>query len=218
LAVGFDSRLGNDMLQGSAAFSELANRLGLVVQFADALGGAGSPIKSSRIRGLVEAGDMRGAGRLLGHPYFVLSPVVHGKGKGTERLALPTANLILPPEKLVPPVGVYAALAEVAGQFFPAATCVMSPELWQATPLEIGSSGVPSGIAADQSIVETHLIGFTGDLYGNMLTLHFLERLRGWQAFTAVSALQTQIAADIELTRSICQQHGLAVQYGDAPA
>jgi riboflavin kinase/FMN adenylyltransferase len=153
------------------------------------------------------------AERLLGHPYFMLGPVIHGKGQAADRLDLPTANLLLPPDKLPPAVGIYAALAEVDGRFYPAATCVMTALHWHSTPLEIGAGTVPASLTPDQYVVESHLLDFSGDLYGSSLTLHFVQRLRGWIDFADTRSLQQQIAADLAATREVCQGHGLAVEY-----
>lgn len=202
--AGYDSAIGSDLVRGEAAFAELCARLGLELEFVAPFELEGGEVKSSRVRLLVEQGEMQQAAQLMGHPYFVLGPVVHGKGKGAERLDVPTANLILPPDKLPPPVGIYAALAEVDGRFYPAATCVMTAQLWHSTPLEIGSSGIPPGMSADQPVVETHLLDFTGNLYGDTLTLHFLEKLRDWQDFTDTALLQATIQRDIEQTRAVC--------------
>jgi riboflavin kinase/FMN adenylyltransferase len=216
VVAGYDSRIGSDMVQGREGYGELCRRLGLSLHFVEPFTLQGAEVKSSRVRALVEAGDVATAERLLGHPYFVLGPVVHGKGKGADRLDVPTANLVLPPDKLPPAVGIYAALAEVEGRFYPAATCVMTALHWHNTPLEIGISGVPPSLTPDQYVVETHLLDFSGDLYGSSLTLHFLERLRGWQDFADTAALQARIAEDIAQTREVCARHGMAVEYAHA--
>jgi riboflavin kinase/FMN adenylyltransferase len=209
LAVGYDTHLGSDMVSGEFALRQLCRRLGMELAYAPPYEADGAPVKSRLIRGLVADGDVADAARLLGHPYFVMGPVVRGKGRGAPELGLPTANLLLPREKLPPEVGVYACVAEVDGTHYPAATCVMTSQLWQSTPLELGSGAVPPlMLDADQQIVETHLIGYSGDLYGSTLILHFIERLRGWMEFGSVEALQQQIQLDIQATRSAAAQMG----------
>jgi riboflavin kinase/FMN adenylyltransferase len=213
LVAGYDSRIGSDMVCGKEGYRELCQRLGLSLSYVQPFTQEGGEVKSSRVRALVEAGDVATAETLLGHPYFILGPVVHGKGKGADRLDVPTANLILPPDKLPPAVGIYATLAELDGKFYPAATCVMTALHWHNTPLEIGSAGIPPGLAPDQHVVETHLLDFAGDLYGSSLTLHFLQRLRDWQDYSDTATLQAQIAVDIAQTRGVCAAHGMAVEY-----
>jgi riboflavin kinase/FMN adenylyltransferase len=83
----------------------------------------------------------------------------------------------------------------------------MTALLWHSTPLEIGAGGVPPGMAADQPVVETHLLDFSGDLYGSSLTLHFLARLRDWKDFSDTASLQAQIADDIVRTRAVCADY-----------
>jgi riboflavin kinase/FMN adenylyltransferase len=208
LALGYDTRLGSDMVSGEFALTQLARRLGLELAFVPPYLDHEQAVKSSRIRGLVADGAVAEAADLLGHPYFLMGPVVHGKGRGAEDLAIPTANLVLPREKLPPDVGVYAAVAETDGAFYPAATCVMTAQHWQSTPLELGRGAVPLLLSADQHIVETHLIGYSGNLYGSTLILHFLDRLRGWQDFSAVDALAGQIQRDITATVAMVERSG----------
>jgi riboflavin kinase/FMN adenylyltransferase len=144
----------------------------------------GEIVSSSRIRAQIEAGDMEDARRCLGVPYMVEGEVVKGDQRG-RTLGFPTANLV-PDERLVTPGnGVYAAFANG----HPAAVNVGT------RPTFDSDLGV---------LIETFLIDFDGDLYGQDLRVAFVERLRPELAFDDVDALVEQMHADVEDARRIC--------------
>ena len=129
----------------------------------------GETVSSSQIRGLVAAGEVKEAMAFLGGPFLFEGEVMHGDKRGRE-LGMPTANLVPDDRFVCPGHGVYAAWA--AGQ--PAAVNV----------------GVRPTFATGRGLlVEAHLIGFDGDIYGETLRIAFLERLRGERAFESVDAL-----------------------------
>jgi len=215
LCIGYDSRLGCDQVTGHAGFTELARRLSLDLVFVEALTDGGQPVKSQRVREHVCRGEMPLARRLLGHPYFVLSEVQRGKGKGRARLGVPTANLTLPPSKLAPPAGVYACIGQVGGRSYPAAVCVMSAAQHVHTALEHGESepGQPPG--SNSAVIEAHLIGYDGSIYGQELRLDFIERLREWRDFDTPEALHAQIERDIADTLAVVGQEPGVLEDGD---
>jgi riboflavin kinase/FMN adenylyltransferase len=144
----------------------------------------GETVSSSRVRAEIAAGDMEAARRCLGVPYMVEGKVVKGDRRGRE-LGFPTANIV-PDERLVTPGhGVYAAFANG----HPAAVNVGT------RPTFDSDLGV---------LIETYLIDFAGDLYGQTLRVAFVERLRPELAFHDVDALVTQMHADVEDARRIC--------------
>ena len=143
----------------------------------------GQPVSSTRIRELVTTGDVRGAAKLLGGPFIVQGPVVHGEKRGRE-LGYPTANIV-PREGFVAPAnGVYAGWANQ----HPAAINVGVRPTFQST----------LGL-----LVEPYLLDFDADLYGQELKVAFAERLRGEQKFDSVEALKEQMAADVQHTREL---------------
>jgi riboflavin kinase/FMN adenylyltransferase len=161
-----------------AAHPEFETRVQKLVQV------DGDVVSSSRIRGQIEVGDMAAARHCLGVPYMIEGEVVGGDHRGRE-LGFPTANLV-PDERLVTPGhGVYAAFANG----HPAAVNVGT------RPTFDSDLGV---------LIETHLIDFSGDLYGQNLRVAFVERLRPELAFDDVDALVEQMQADIEDARRIC--------------
>ncbi len=144
----------------------------------------GEPVSSSRIRAEIAAGDMEGARRCLGVPYMIEGEVVKGDQRGRE-LGFPTANLV-PDERLVTPgFGVYAAFANG----HPAAVNV----------------GVRPTFESDLGVlIETFLIDFSGDLYGQTLRVAFVEKLRDEVAYEGVDPLIEQMNRDVEEARRIC--------------
>jgi riboflavin kinase/FMN adenylyltransferase len=147
---------------------------------------AGSPVTSTRIRRLVEAGDVSEARRLLGRPHRVRGQVVRGRGEGAE-LDAPTANLAVAPFAALPADGVYAARTEVDGVTYVCAVSV----------------GLPPSFPEALAELEAHLIGFRGDLYGRSMSLEFLDRIRAHRRFDDPAELATAIRADIEQVRRI---------------
>jgi riboflavin kinase/FMN adenylyltransferase len=151
----------------------------------------GVAISSSRIRELIEAGEVEHAAACLGSPFQLRGAVAHGDKRG-RTLGFPTANLVPDPALVYPGHGVYAcrAAVELDGEWrwWPAATNV----------------GVrPTFVTGRGLLVEAFLLGFDGDLYGRELRLAFLTRLRGELRFESVDELVEQMARDVEETRRI---------------
>ena len=146
---------------------------------------AGETISSSHIRGLVAAGEVGPAAEFLGGPFLFEGEVVPGDRRGRE-LGMPTANLVPDERYVVPGHGVYAAWAHG----YPAAVNV----------------GVrPTFETGRGLLVEAHLIGFEGDLYGETVRIAFLERLRGEKRFENVGELVEQMHRDVDEARRIAR-------------
>ncbi len=145
-------------------------------------------ISSTRIRELVGQGQVSDAAALLGRWYRVSGKVVHGDGRG-RLIGIPTANVAFWPEQIIPERGVYACLAWIHNQAFPAVTNIgLRPTF------EINNS-VPR--------IETHLLGFNEDLYDMELQLDFVKYLRPEQRFPSAEALIAQIHIDIQNAREV---------------
>jgi riboflavin kinase/FMN adenylyltransferase len=138
---------------------------------------AGETVSSSHIRGLVAAGDVRSAAEFLGGPFLFEGEVVTGDRRGRD-LGMPTANLVPDDAYVCPGHGVYAAWAND-----------------HATAVNVGVR--PTFDTGRGLLVEAHLIGFEGDLYGQRLRIAFLERMRGEKRFDSVDALVEQMQLDL---------------------
>jgi riboflavin kinase/FMN adenylyltransferase len=204
MCVGYDSKIGRDQVGGRYAFIELARRAELTLLYVEALTEGGRAVKSREIRQAVGQGRITEALKLLGRPYGVSGEVVHGKGEGQGRLKTPTANISVTGKKLVPPIGVYAGRCMVDGAYYPAAVCVMSTTL-HANP-QRGRVQQTAPEEASGYVVEAHLEGFAGDLYGRELEVEFLEFIREWFDFSTAKELRQQIAADIRQTVEVFER------------
>jgi riboflavin kinase / FMN adenylyltransferase len=144
----------------------------------------GEIVSSSHIRGLVLAGEVDAARRFLGYPFRLRGEVVHGEERG-RTLGFPTANII-PDEALVcPGHGVYVARVGDA--------------------VAAVSIGVRPTFGTGRAVlVEAHLLDRDEDLYGQVLTIEFITRLRGERRFESVQALVAQMHRDIEQARELC--------------
>jgi riboflavin kinase / FMN adenylyltransferase len=135
-------------------------------------------VSSTRIRRLVGEARMDEAGALLGHPYYVDGTVVEGRKRG-KTIGFPTANMATDNE-LIPPHGVYAATMTIDGIVHAGVTNI----------------GVRPTFDETETTIETHLLRYSGDLYGRSVRLSFVQRLRDERRFDSVEALRAQIEAD----------------------
>jgi riboflavin kinase/FMN adenylyltransferase len=141
----------------------------------------GEVVSSSHIRGLLLAGELAEANRLLGARFTLSGEVAHGDERGRE-LGFPTANLV-PDEALVcPGHGVYACLAD-------------------GKPAAVSIGVRPTFTTGRGELIEAFILDFDGDLYGTRLCIEFLERLRGERRFPSADALVQQMHRDVQATR-----------------
>ncbi len=178
--VGANFLFGHDRTGTFSMLRQLGQRYGFRADKIDPVRFKDFVVSSTRIRRLVSEGRMDEAGALMGRPYFLDGVVVHGRAKGRE-LGFPTANLSTENE-LLPPPGVYATTLQIDGADHPGVTNI----------------GVrPTFDVAGPMVVETHVLGDPGDLYGKPVRLRFVQRLREERKFPDVDALRAQIAADV---------------------
>lgn len=190
--IGHDFALGRGR-EGTESFLRvLGMKLGYEVDVVEAVEFEGEPVSSTRIRKLLQDGDVRMAARLLGRPYSLSGTVVPGDQRG-RTIGVPTANIEPDENKLVPATGVYACkaavLPDLTGSEFKAAANIGVRPTFDGNSTRIH--------------VEAHLLDFSTDLYGKILKLVFVERLRGEERFSNIQALVSQIQADIQRTREI---------------
>lgn len=146
---------------------------------------------STAIRAALRRGDIATANTMLGRNVVISGQVVHGDERG-RTIGFPTANVDIPEGFVVPADGVYAArcMTEAGHQF--------------ACAVNIGKRPTFYG-SADRSLVECHLLDFSGDLYGQSLAVEFVERLRDEQRFEGLDALTAQLRTDVERTRELAR-------------
>jgi riboflavin kinase/FMN adenylyltransferase len=146
----------------------------------------GETVSSTRIRALVAAGDMEGARHCLGAPFMVEGTVTQGDQRGTD-LGFPTANIVPDDRLAIPGHGVYAAFANGA-------------------PAAVNVGIRPTFESGRGVLIETHLIDREEDLYGRVLRVAFVERLRGERRYAEVDDLVAQMRADVEDARRVCAE------------
>jgi len=186
VVVGYDFRFGSGRAGSTDTLCELGGELGFSVDVVNPVSVAGVVASSSRIRALVEEGDLAGARALLGRHPEVDGEVVRGAGRG-RGIGIPTANLA-PDTEVLPPLGIYAVWVELAGERRPAAASV-------GTNPTFDDSGRLS--------LEVHVLDFDRDLYGQRMRVAFVEHLRGELRFPGAAELVEQIRRDIADTRRI---------------
>ncbi|MGB7417368.1 MAG: bifunctional riboflavin kinase/FAD synthetase [Thermosynechococcaceae cyanobacterium] len=147
----------------------------------------GAPISSSAIKAALQEGCLSQAHQMLGRPYTLTGTVIHGQHLGAT-LGFPTANLKLPSDKFLPSQGVYSVQ-------------VSSSSLSQ-TQIGVLNLGCRPTVNGQTQIPEVHLLNWSGDLYGQTLTVSLEQYLRPEQKFDSLEALQTQIQLDCEIVRS----------------
>ncbi|HXR28863.1 MAG TPA: bifunctional riboflavin kinase/FAD synthetase [Solirubrobacteraceae bacterium] len=180
VAVGENFRFGHKA-QGDAALLRSDGRFDAVVH--PLLEVDGEVVSSSHIRGLLQAGEVAEANRMLGQPFRLSGEVAHGDERG-RALGFPTANLI-PDEALAcPGHGVYACLAD-------------------GRPAAVSIGVRPTFTTGRGELIEAYILDFEGDLYGSVLQLDFLARLRGERRFESSEALIEQMRADVRRTREV---------------
>ncbi len=181
IVVGEDFRFGRGRAGGPEDLAALAP-----TEAVPLLKLGGEPVKSSRIRTLLEAGDVEAARLLLGYPYRVRGVVVPGDRRG-RTLGFPTANLAVPRQKALPP-GVFAVWVEHGGK----------------RRGGVANVGVRPTFGEDRTRrLEVHLLEPTPELYGEELAVEFVARLRPEKAFEGPEALRRQIQLDVENARKI---------------
>jgi riboflavin kinase/FMN adenylyltransferase len=189
VVVGERFRFGRGRAGDVALLARLGTESGFRVHALPVVLWDGQPVSSSRIREALALGDVVLATQLLGRPFFVDGHVVKGDGRGRQ-LGVPTANLETRNECL-PANGVYAAWARIAKQGEP----------WPAV-VNLGRRPTFEGKGGS---LEAHLLGFDGDLYGSLLRLAFVRRLRDERRFAGAAELVEQIRRDIEDARAILE-------------
>jgi riboflavin kinase/FMN adenylyltransferase len=182
VSVGENFRFGQ-RAQGTPDF--LREHGDFETRVASLVEATGETISSTQIRGLVAAGEVAQAARFLGGPFLFEGEVVTGDRRGRE-LGMPTANLVPDERYVVPGHGVYAAWAH-------------------GHPAAVNVGVRPMFETGRGLLVEAHLIGFEGDLYGETLRIAFLERLRGEKRFDSVDELVAQMNRDVEDAKRIAR-------------
>lgn len=183
---GDDFRFGYQGEGTAALLQEYCREMGLPCAVVPEQTVDGTRVSSTHIRELLAAGDLQNTNRFLGHDHILTGKVVSGRGLG-RTIGVPTANLEVPENLLLPKRGVYACKAMFDGAVYPAVT-------------NIGNRPTVGG---HRVTVESWLLDFDRDLYGKDITLEFLRYLREEKQYPSLEQLAVEIRKNAEETREI---------------
>lgn len=182
LIIGYDNRFGHNRTDGFDDYVRYGREMGMDVRQATPFVLDGVNVSSSVIRSLLQEGEVGMASMCLGRDYMIAGTVASGEHIGT-KIGYPTANLqIGDGMKLVPAAGVYAVAA-----------CVGGDERPRAAMLNIGTRPTFGG---DHTTIEAHLLRFSGDIYGQAMSVAFVKRLREERRFRNAAELACQLKRD----------------------
>lgn len=189
LWVGHDFTLGHQREGDIDFLRKLGKKLNYELREVGAVKIGGEIVSSSRIRKLLELGEIEKVGTFLGRPFGLPGKVVRGEGRGRS-IGIPTANLEIWPKRAVPAPGVYVCGAWLDGKAWPAVTNIGVRPTFEDELLA--------------PVVESHFLDYDGgEFYGQDVRLDFLARLRNEKRFPDVDALLAQIALDITEARKL---------------
>jgi len=186
--VGHDFTFGRGKEGTIDSLKEMGERKGFDVEVVEALVSEGEIVSSTRIRGLIAGGDVSAAAALLGRNYSIYGEVVKGDGRGRS-LGFPTANIASHGE-LFPENGVYA----------------VEIELEKKRMSGIANVGVRPTFGGGERTIEAHIFDFDGSLYGEVVRLDFVGRVRDEISFSGPEELSRQIRQDIVEAKNILKR------------
>lgn len=187
LMVGDDFALGKNRVGTIPVIRQIGEKIGFSLEALHPVEFGGGEISSTRIRQALGEGDVRQAAEMLGRPYSVSGLVTHGSDRGS-RIGLPTANIDHWSKKLLPAIGVYATRPILNGKTYQGIT-------------NIGLR--PTFEEQELPNIETHILDFDGNIYGEHLELKFIEKIRDEQKFSGVETFLAQIERDKATARRI---------------
>ncbi len=170
----------------------MSKQLGFVADEVDEVQLRGNRISSSAIRKVLAEGRVNLARRMLGRPYGVEGVIIRGNRRG-HTIGFPTANL-KPHNRVIPRYGVYATATLIDG-------------IWRKSITNIGVR--PTFESDSEPSIETYVFDFDGDLYGDVLRVRFLHRIRDERKFNGIEELKAQIERDTKRARNYFRHQGV---------
>lgn len=183
--IGNDFRFGHNRAGDYEVLRQYAVEFGYEVVVLDKIQEDGRDISSTYIREEIGQGHIEKANNLLGYEFFAKSMIIHGKQLG-RKIGIPTINMEFPPEKLLPPNGGYV-------------TRVLMDGVWHKGVTNVGCK--PTVSDSHLIGVETHILDFSGNVYGKEAEVCFLHYIRPEQKFASIEDLQAQMERDVMTSR-----------------
>ncbi len=180
--VGYDFKFGKNSAGDSELLIKLGKKYGFTVTVLPEFTLSGQPVKSSIVRRFIKEGDFDKTALFLGRAHSYEGEVVHCKGLG-KSLGFPTANIFPDKDKVLPPFGVYAAIAEVEGISYGAV-------------VNVGVN--PTVENGDVPKMEVNILDFNEDIYGKRIKISFFKIIRTEKKFENIDELKCQIEKDVK--------------------
>lgn len=181
VSCGFNFRFGKGAAGDVDTLQRLCAQAGIVCTVVPAVEADGDVVSSTRIRQYLQAGEMESAARLLGHSWYLSDAVQAGRKVGGNVLSTPTLNLPVEADRLLPPFGVYFTQTIIGEESYPSIT----------------NLGIRPTFGKSEILCETHLLGVSGDLYGQSVKVQFLKFHRPERKFDSPEELSRVIMGDI---------------------
>lgn len=187
IVCGKNFRFGKGASCGAEQLKQFGDKYGFEVCICDILKMDGEVVSSGRIKEYLKSGDIPKANKLLGENYFVAGEVVTGNRIG-RTINFPTLNQLFEERQIVPKMGAYATCCEIFGEKYSGVTNI----------------GVKPTVESNISpLAETHVCGFSGDIYGENVKIDFIEFLREERKFPSIEHLKKQIESDLKSANEI---------------
>ena len=182
ICCGYDFRFGAGGQANAEDLTRICGQYGIKTIIIPAVKAGGEPVSSTRIRELIASGGIEAANRLLGYEMHYELEVVGGNKLG-RTIGFPTINQNMPPELILPRFGVYTGRVAVHGGCYKGIT-------------NIGVK--PTAGENKQVTIETHITGFDGDLYGEIIKVSLISFIRPEMKFNSFTELSQQIKEDLK--------------------
>lgn len=186
LVIGYDFTLGKGRVGNAEMLRALGEQYGFGLERHDPVIVNDAVVSSTRVRDTLRAGDVWGVRPLLERFHTVGGTVVHGMGRGSKMLGFATANIEQDDEQL-PSVGVYATWVTIHGK----------------RKMGVTNIGHNPTFNNEHLSIETHILDFDEDIYGDAIEVAFVQRLRSEKRFNGIGELVSQITQDVALAREI---------------
>lgn len=191
LLVGPDFALGRDRAGDVEALRALGDERGFRVEVVPMLSESAAKVGSGAIREALRRGDMETVTQLLGRPFALRGPVVHGAERG-QGIGFPTANIAVAPDLAIPSFGVYVTRAYLGEVAYPSVA-------------NVGQRPTFFAVGESRPTIEAHLLDFEGACYERELRIELLHRLRDERRFDSADELAAQIRQDVAAARAYFQ-------------
>lgn len=191
LYLGYDFAFGANKEGDFDLVKEVCRPYNIEIEIQPKFEFHGTVVSSSMIRSLLQSGKIDEVERILNRPFHLEGVVVKGEGRG-KKIGFPTANIQASPDLIIPEKGVYVTRTIYKGMTYQSVS-------------NIGNN--PTFKDSDQLSIETNLFDFNSDIYGEVLNIQFLKKIRDEKKFSTVNALIDQIKADIQTARDYLRDH-----------